>query len=154
MNRRGMIGYASEKLVELDLLFQGVVVLLPSQPDLEYDLVAIVDGGHFKVQVKTGKRKEDKALIADLRKSANPRNPYKRLHYEQGDVDIFAITDPETRRVAYFPLGEVKREVTFRFEERSCNNGHEERPFDDFTDIRTAIERMKRLRGNAEEVSA
>ncbi|MGX7836059.1 group I intron-associated PD-(D/E)XK endonuclease, partial [Campylobacter fetus subsp. venerealis] len=78
------------------------VVLNPSQPDLEYDLVAQIGNENFKIQVKTGKRKDDKVLVADIRKSARPRNPYKKLHYTKDDVDIFAITDPETRRVAYY----------------------------------------------------
>ncbi|MCM3276337.1 group I intron-associated PD-(D/E)XK endonuclease [Bacillus velezensis] len=145
MNSRGMIGYASERLVESDLLFQGIVVLNPSQPDLEYDLVAKIGNENFKIQVKTGKRKDDKVLVADIRKSASPRNPYKKLHYTKDDVDIFAITDPETRRVAYYPAGEVSREITFRFEKRKCRNGYAERLFNDFTDIKAAIEKLSSL---------
>ncbi|WP_230116387.1 hypothetical protein [Bacillus velezensis] len=56
MNSRGMIGYASERLVESDLLFQGIVVLNPSQPDLEYDLVAQIGNEISKYRLKGKER--------------------------------------------------------------------------------------------------
>ncbi|MEX5522931.1 group I intron-associated PD-(D/E)XK endonuclease [Bacillus cereus] len=138
MNQQGMIGYSSEKLVELDLLSQGVVCLLPSLPDTEYDMVAYIDGEFLKIQVKTG-QKNGETIRADIRKSANPRNPYKKLHYNSEDVDIFAITDMERRKVAYYHAGEFKRQITLRLNERTCNNAFKERMFDDYADFRDVV---------------
>lgn len=131
MNERGMIGYSSEKLVELDLLSQGIVCLIPSLPDTEYDLVAHVGGHFYKIQVKTGQR-HGETIRADIRKSPNPRNPYKKLHYGENDVDLFAITDTERRKVAYYPADGSKRQITLRLAERSCNNNYPERLFDNY----------------------
>jgi len=131
LNERGIIGYSSEKLVELDLLSQGIVCLVPSLPDLEFDLVALSNGKYFKIQVKTGNRK-DEVITADIRKSPGLKNRAKKLHYEEGEVDIFAITDMERRKVAYYPADEFKRQITLRLKERTCNNAYEQRMFDDY----------------------
>lgn len=131
MNERGMIGYSSEKLVELDLLSQGIICLMPSTPDLEYDMVALAEGTYYKIQVKTGHKYGD-TIRADIRKSPNPRNPYKKLHYNDEDVDIFAITDMDRRKVAYYPADDSKRQITLRLSERTCNNAYKQRMFDEY----------------------
>lgn len=125
-------GFASESLVKTDLLARGIDVLQPIRPDLPYDLVAIVNSEYVRIQVKTGNRKDDHSITADVRKP--PKGPHRyTCYYDESDYDIMAITDLKTRKVAYIPYGMYKRSITFRFEPRKRYNRNPEIYFDDFT---------------------
>jgi hypothetical protein len=141
MNETSFKGYASEKLVEFDLLMQGIDCIYPSRPDASFDLVAVVDGEFYTIQVKTGWEK-DNTIRADIRKSPD-RKGKKNLYYD-GEIDVFAITDLPRRKVAYFINKDAHRQITFRLCERKCSCRYEPRFFDDYTKF--PVEELMKLR--------
>jgi hypothetical protein len=128
-------GYASEYLVMFDLLAKGIDAFLPCRPDLAYDLKATINGRDVKIQVKTGNR-TDETITADIRKP--PKNR-ESTYYENDEYDLLAVTDLESRKVAYISPGEFKRSITFRIEPQRVGNQFKQRMFDDFLDMPNEI---------------
>lgn len=87
---------ASEKLVEVDLLLKGYEPFSPTAYGGDQDLLVMVNGNPYKIQVKSG-TVEDNKIRVDIRKSSNA----KERHYNADAYDVLAVVHVEFRRVAY-----------------------------------------------------
>lgn len=130
-------GSASESLVVADLLMQGVEVFTPVALGGNYDLVAILDGELFTIQVKSGTPQDNYRLKADVRRSSNSKTgrEYKK------DYDILAVVDVDNRKVAYIPKDKMtaKASITIYterdFSRKGLHKDYEPMIFEDYLDF-------------------
>jgi hypothetical protein len=148
MNEPTFKGCASEKLVEFDLLLQGIECLQPSRFASTFDLIAVVDGKFYTVQVKTGKEKGN-SIIADIRKPSGKKRDTDT--YYGDDIDVFAVVDIKRRKVAYFVNKNLHRQLSFQLSESKPRNQHKSKLFDDYTKF--PIEDLAELRNKKAPVA-
>ncbi|MCM3784382.1 group I intron-associated PD-(D/E)XK endonuclease [Neobacillus mesonae] len=131
MNNRALKGTGAEHLVIFDMLQQGYDVDVPVLSGTTRDLSA-----HGKrIQVKCGVSDGVKVSVDIRRPSAKDRK------YSPKDIDIFAVVEPVSRRVAYLHIGELhhSRKLTLYLTREHSRSGM--RPnyiplyFDDYADL-------------------
>jgi len=113
------IGKAGEYIVCADLIIMGLIAY-PSEQGLPYDVV--IDNGFrlLKCQVKTTEKPRvipqrgnvNYAYIFNIKRHG--KNAVKR--YTDGDVDLFALVELETRSVAYLLNEDMPDTINLRVE--------------------------------------
>ena len=110
-------GKAGEYLVCADLILHGYVAF-PSEQGLSYDVVTDVNGRLVRIQVKATRQPVD----VPQRVSRVPGYLFHvrrmgkggRRHYEQGDVDMFALVALDTRTIGYVSVARARTTMLFR----------------------------------------
>jgi hypothetical protein len=131
MSEKQRKGIGAEHLVIFDILERGHDVDTPILAGSTHDMTAL----GLRIQVKCG-HLDGPRVVADIR-----RPSAKRRKYSAEDVDVFAIVEPHSRRVAYLRIGELHhaRKLTLYLTQVSSRTGM--RPdyiplyFDDYTDF-------------------
>src|SRR5690625_4519059 len=122
-------GVSSEYLVKSDLLRRGIIPCSPSIHSTPYDLIAVKDLNPFKVQVKSSTFVDGKMEI-HFRKSNG-----KSRRYTKEEVDVIAICERDSGRIAYLPFIDVTKIILYeQFPESmiGINHGAVIRIFDDY----------------------
>lgn len=128
-------GVGAEKLVSFDILERGFATLSPDDPLSVFDLQV----GNLRIQVKRGENNGTN-IKADLR-----RPSAKIRRYTAEEVDIFAVVDPVSRRVAYLHMTELVygRRLTLFLTREHTRAGlpasYRAQYFEDYTDFRRVV---------------
>lgn len=84
------IGEITEQQVTLEFLKQGILISKPLVQSSRYDFIADIKNRLYKIQVKTGRFKEESYLeFATSTSHTNTRGTIN-ISYSEDDVDFFA----------------------------------------------------------------
>ena len=129
---------ASEKLVAMDLLEKGYMVLQPVTDIVEnYDLAVDDNGTLRKIQVKSAQVQDNGRMIVDIRRSSRAGSRY----YEDGAYDVIAIANLDTRHVIYIKQSDMTAKASINVwwcnkDEIPYDNGRQNRiVFCDYKDF-------------------
>lgn len=100
-------GDIAEAFITARLLELGLTVLKPVGDNARYDLVVERDGTFKRIQCKTGcvNGRASNVLTFPVCSSASHTNAGKRSY--RGDVDLFAVWFPPSRKVFLVPIEDV-----------------------------------------------
>jgi len=114
----GSRGDASEALVAADILRNGYTVAYPHGHEQKYDLIADVEWGLLRVQVKTAGDYDEYRYELEIDQD----------RYPEGSVDIFAGAIHEEGTAMYVPAHEMGRtqRVNFNPPEKMPSDHHRE----------------------------
>ena len=123
------VGKAGEYLVCFDLIMKGFICY-PSEQGLPYDLLLDTGEKLLKVQVKTTReprtipqRTNDyKSYLYQIRRMGKGG----RKHYQENEVDIFALVALDTRSVGYLKGSEAPMSLCLRCDEYKGSYGDEQ----------------------------
>ncbi|EMA61396.1 group I intron-associated PD-(D/E)XK endonuclease [Halorubrum lipolyticum] len=118
-------GQATEAIVTGELIARDVSVLRPAYDNEPYDLVAEVDGGFYRLQVKTaydGKR--DGAVVFRTRSVRTKSEGYEREGYD-GKIDYFAVYNVGEEEIYLVPIEDTGATTTSIRYEPAANNNRE-----------------------------
>ncbi|WP_449601048.1 hypothetical protein [Paenibacillus sp. Marseille-Q9583] len=129
-------GGAAECNVMLDVLECGF------DPEKPYTALSVHDltVAGLRIQVKRGENNGTN-VKADIR-----RPSAKARHYTSDEIDVFAIVDPVSRRVAYLHMTELtfsRRLTLFLIRDHSragLPSAYQAQYFEDYTDFRRVLE--------------
>ena len=109
---KGSRGTESEAVITAALIQAGYTVLTPNGYMHRYDLMIEDASGQFwRIQCKTAWLSSDQKTLkfqgySTLQKGQKGRMTTRRNHY-QGEVDYFAVCNPDTRKVYLLPISDV-----------------------------------------------
>lgn len=84
------IGEITEQQVTLEFLKQGILVSKPLVQSSRYDFIADINNKLYKIQVKTGRFKEESYLEFATSTSHTNTKGTINISYSEDDVDFFA----------------------------------------------------------------
>lgn len=137
MSEKQRKGIGAEHLVIFDIMQRGHDVETPLTSASIHDLTAL----GLRIQVKCA-HLDGPRVIADIR-----RPSAKRRKYSAEDIDVFAIVEPVSRRVAYLRIEELHHERKLTLYLAQVNSRTGMRPdyiplyFDDYTDFNRLLEK-------------
>lgn len=100
-------GYISEFKVKTKLLELGFTVLEPLTNSLPYDLLVESNNRFYRIQVKTGRIKNNVVLFDTCGTACNMIKTSKK--YYQGKIDFFAVYCPENTGYYLIPIEQATR---------------------------------------------
>ena len=86
-----------------DLTIRGHVPCVPLSEHQAYDIVAVVNGSIFKLQVKYARLKKNGTVELRFRRSWADRKGSHTRAYSTDEFDYYAIYCPEKDKVLYIP---------------------------------------------------
>ena len=84
------IGEITEQQVTLEFLKQGILISKPLVQSSRYDFIADINNKLYKIQVKTGRFKEESYLEFATSTSHTNTKGTINISYSEDDVDFFA----------------------------------------------------------------
>ena len=84
------IGEITEQQVTLEFLKQGILISKPLVQSSRYDFIADINNKLYKIQVKTGRFKEESYLEFTTSTSHTNTKGTINISYSEDDVDFFA----------------------------------------------------------------
>lgn len=84
------IGEITEQQVALEFLKQGILISKPLVQSSRYDFIADINGKLYKIQVKTGRFRENSYLEFATSTSHTNTKGTLNISYDADDVDFFA----------------------------------------------------------------
>jgi hypothetical protein len=99
------VGHRAEAAILSQLVQRGYRVLLPFGVNQRYDLVLEDEGRFLKAQCKTGRLREGSIQFRALSTQSNMKRTRTRGY--AGEVDLFIVYCPETRKVYVVSADEV-----------------------------------------------
>jgi hypothetical protein len=115
-------GDIAESHVIAAFLKAGKTVLMPFGDRNRYDLALEQDGDFKRVQVKTGRMRGNSLQFSSCSVTSES-GKVKHAHYK-GQIDLFAVYDPETQKIYLVPVDLCHERDTKLLLKGSSRNQH------------------------------
>lgn len=123
MNNSKTIGNIGEAVVLAEFVKRNIPIYIPFGENDRCDFIAEFNGKLNRIQVKTSKSIQNGTIVWNIRSITGTKGRYTVRHYNEDEIDYFALYNIETGLALLVPLTSIKSRaaVSFTYPFKICN---------------------------------